>query len=304
MSSTRGPPSCTVSSRSATHESHCEAWSCGAVWSARHPVKVEAAGSNPVRTAAKEPGSSDPGSSRCSWAFTGRSLPHPDPRIPGSFMRPGLRVRLRAGTGRLDGPSIPRYPRTMAVLPTAPGGGVWRQWPGTRRALCSARTCRPRRRTGTSHGTARYVIACCGWRWSPHRVPPGPRPRPRRTRARRRHDPRMAPTPLRTRAAGKGGFSTAPRAGLTSRLVCDGCHRMSFGKCGTYAPPTKGQFNMCNCTLSGVSRTGDPTPLPRLLQGRAQQDRQTHRGRTKKIALDPAESSAIDDAPCCMPGEL
>jgi hypothetical protein len=27
------------------------AWSCGAAWSARHPVKVEVAGSNPVRTA-------------------------------------------------------------------------------------------------------------------------------------------------------------------------------------------------------------------------------------------------------------
>src|SRR5450755_1780857 len=28
-----------------------EAWSCRAAWSARHPVKVEVAGSNPVRTA-------------------------------------------------------------------------------------------------------------------------------------------------------------------------------------------------------------------------------------------------------------
>ena len=27
------------------------AWSCRAAWSARHPVKVEVAGSNPVRTA-------------------------------------------------------------------------------------------------------------------------------------------------------------------------------------------------------------------------------------------------------------
>ena len=27
------------------------AWSCGAVWSARRPVKPEVAGSNPVRTA-------------------------------------------------------------------------------------------------------------------------------------------------------------------------------------------------------------------------------------------------------------
>lgn len=75
--------------------------------------------------------------------------------------------------------------------------------------------------------------------------------RPGRTIARRPHDPRAASTPLRAGAAGAGGFSTAPVAELTSRSVCDGCHRMSFGKCGTYAPPTKGQFNMCNCTLSG-----------------------------------------------------
>jgi hypothetical protein len=61
---------------------------------------------------------------------------------------------------------------------------------------------------------------------------------------------------------------------------------------------------MCNCTLSEVPYTGDPTPLPRLLQGRSQQGGQTRRGRTKKIALDPAESSAIDDVPCYMPGKL
>ena len=37
-----------------------KARSCGAVWSARHPVKVEAAGSNPVRTASSRgPGSYD-----------------------------------------------------------------------------------------------------------------------------------------------------------------------------------------------------------------------------------------------------
>ncbi len=53
VSSTGGPPSCTVSFRSATQKTRRETWSCGAVWSARHPVKVEAAGSNPVRTAAR-----------------------------------------------------------------------------------------------------------------------------------------------------------------------------------------------------------------------------------------------------------
>lgn len=106
--------------------------------------------------------------------------------------------------------------------------------------------------------------------------------RPGRTGARRRHDPRIASTPARAGAAGAGGFSTARVAELTSRLVCDGCHRMSFGKCGTYASPTKGQFNMCNCTLPGVPHTGDPTPLPRLLQGRSQQVRQTTPGAQKR----------------------
>jgi hypothetical protein len=38
-----------------------EAWSCGAAWSARHPVKVEAAGSNPVRTAPETGSLSRPG---------------------------------------------------------------------------------------------------------------------------------------------------------------------------------------------------------------------------------------------------
>ncbi len=55
VSSTGGPPSCTVSFRSATQKTRRETWSCGAVWSARHPVKVEAAGSNPVRTASEAP---------------------------------------------------------------------------------------------------------------------------------------------------------------------------------------------------------------------------------------------------------
>jgi hypothetical protein len=193
-------------------------------------------------------------------------------------------------------------PGPFPVRPS--GGGVWRQRSGTRRGLCFARTCRPRRRTGTSRGTARSATICCGWRWSPRRAPFRPRLRPGRTRARLPLDRRAVPTPAGAGAAEAGGFSTAPAAGLTSRLVCDGCHCMSFGKYGTYAPPTKGQFNMCNCTLTGASRTGDPTPLPRPLQGRSQQRRRTDRGRTKKIALDPAESSAIDDAPCYMPGKL
>ncbi|WP_371242551.1 DUF6274 family protein [Streptomyces pimonensis] len=54
-----------------------------------------------------------------------------------------------------------------------------------------------------------------------------------------------APTPV---------SSSACAACSTSRLVCDGCHRMSSGKCGTYTSPTTGQFNMCNCT----TRRGTP----------------------------------------------
>jgi hypothetical protein len=52
--------------------------------------------------------------------------------------------------------------------------------------------------------------------------------------------------------------------------------------------------------LSGA----DPTDVLRLRQARAQKGveavrtrTRTHHRRTKKIALDPAESSAIDDAP-------
>ncbi|GAA2941820.1 hypothetical protein GCM10010478_49260 [Streptomyces erythrogriseus] len=48
----------------------------------------------------------------------------------------------------------------------------------------------------------------------------------------------------------------------------------------------------------------DPTGLLRVRQARAQKAveaarprARTHRRRTKKIALDPAESSAINDAP-------
>lgn len=165
-----------------------------------------------------------------------------------------------------------------------PGGGTWRrQLRGTRRGPCCARTCRPRRPTGISPGIARSAIACCGWRWSPHRVQLRARPGPRRTRARHPHDPRADSTPLWRRAAGVGGgFSTAPAAELTSRLVCDGCHCMSFGKCGTYTPPTKGQFNMCNCTLPEVPHAEDPAPFPRLLQGRSQRDRRPIAGAQKR----------------------
>ncbi|GHF05345.1 hypothetical protein GCM10014715_71860 [Streptomyces spiralis] len=50
--------------------------------------------------------------------------------------------------------------------------------------------------------------------------------------------------------------------------------------------------------------TRDPTPLPNLRQGRSHMWHPTPVERTKKIALDPAESSAIYDAPVALPEEL
>lgn len=98
------------------------------------------------------------------------------------------------------------------------------------------------------------------------------------------------------------GASTSARAGRpTTTVACDGCHRMSFPHGGTYGSPTTGQFNMCNCTTSRGVRPAVPTPAPRLRQGRSPNRAGTASRSTgpdtKKIALDPAESSAINDAP-------
>ncbi|MFC7510521.1 DUF6274 family protein [Streptomyces thermocarboxydus] len=78
--------------------------------------------------------------------------------------------------------------------------------------------------------------------------------------------------------------SSAYAVGSTTQLVCDGCHRMSFHKGGTYASPTTGQFNMCNCTprvlrpdLSGA----DPTDVLRLRQARAHKGVEAVRTRTR-----------------------
>lgn len=72
---------------------------------------------------------------------------------------------------------------------------------------------------------------------------------------------------------------------------------MSFRNGGTYPPHTTGQFNMCNCTPPGG-------PAQPIRQPSPESDKDAHEHRTgpgpahKKIALDPAESSAIYDAPC------
>lgn len=68
--------------------------------------------------------------------------------------------------------------------------------------------------------------------------------------------------------------TSAGDKGRTSARGCDGCHRKSFGNPQAYACPTKGQFNMCNCTgIRDSSRnirhrppaargTARATPLP------------------------------------------
>jgi hypothetical protein len=80
------------------------------------------------------------------------------------------------------------------------------------------------------------------------------------------------------RAHPPNSFS-ADASQATRTLACDGCHRISFQKGGTYTPPTTGQFNMCNCTtLRGLPQeirqpspdsdkaahrpTARPTPAP------------------------------------------
>lgn len=77
---------------------------------------------------------------------------------------------------------------------------------------------------------------------------------PSRTKVPPRYDQRR-----RTRSRAYGGLDvrlparapnspSAQASRATRTVACDGCHRISFQKCGTYTPPTTGQFNMCNCT--------------------------------------------------------
>ncbi len=136
VSSTGGPPSCTVSFRSATQKTRRETWSCGAVWSARHPVKVEAAGSNPVRTAAR------PRVDQSTRGFFVRPRV-PAPRVPAprvhapprpapdvqhsAFVTPSLNSPApRAPRGPqcpsrgLDGVTFARYSKDRASSPCGP----------------------------------------------------------------------------------------------------------------------------------------------------------------------------------------
>ncbi len=158
----------------------------------------------------------------------------------------------RAWTGRctppcvlpavLTHPSGPRYSKKQGTAPCGPpGGGVWRHRLGTRHGRRSAHTCRPRRRTGASPATAPSTTAPCDGRRAPYPAPRTPPGRPGNT---------SVPTPVP---------SSAYAAGSTSQPVCDGCHPMSFRKCGTYTSPTTSQFNMCNCT----TRRGPRRPAHR-----------------------------------------
>ncbi len=108
-SSSRGPGRCPFKAVARVRiplGARSDARSCGAAWSARHPVKVEAAGSNPVRTAGParrrvpRPGSSVGTSVRLK---IGRSAVRPrpwPPQIPTSSAGQPLRDEPRASGSR------------------------------------------------------------------------------------------------------------------------------------------------------------------------------------------------------------
>src|SRR5690606_38777111 len=88
-----------------------QTWSCGAVWSARHPVKVEAAGSNPVRTAS--PRRPAPARARGPSALSGPGLPQErtaaTPAPPATARQnPRPRAHRAAQTPRRPSPPTPR----------------------------------------------------------------------------------------------------------------------------------------------------------------------------------------------------
>ncbi len=263
MSSTSGPSSCRVSSRSATRETaERSTWSCGAVWSARHPVKVEAAGSNPVRTASvRRP------------APFGAGLRRVRRRPPGARAPRGVVPSVcEAGrAGQADPEADPR--QSVRSRPGPPTG------PTPSRALREP----PRRRPGPPVRLAR-----AGRR---------DRRRPRRPRP---HMPPARP-------------NSAPAAEPTTRGRCERCHRISFSEVGTYPLLTPRQFYMCNCTLPqgapgllaeavAASLNCDYARGWRSAEGPAKGPwrglQPSSRGQ-KKIALNPAEFSAIDDASTC-----
>lgn len=130
------------------------------------------------------------------------------------------------------------------------------------------------------------------------------------------------------RVTNGAGFPSLTVAGsyLARLMRCDGCHRISFQKGWLYTLPTTGEFNMCNCTTRRGRPPGTPAPpgpgLRRAGRTTSHRGERAHRSpvgsqpdarfpvagygqetgsrrdprpaaRTKKIALDPAESSAI-----------
>jgi hypothetical protein len=185
-------------------------------------------------------------------------------------------ARRQGGTAVLTAPPSPGTQRAGPLTPCPPsGGGVWRRpRDGMRRVLCSGHTCRPPAGSRISPDTVRSAT---GYRSSPWSAAPRATGTPKRTRHR-------VPTAARPSTCG---------ASSTRRGTCDGCHRMSFQNVGSYRSHTTGQFNMCNCTSLDGLPAADPTPLPRLQQARSQHPVPPLAADTKKIALDPAESSAI-----------
>ena len=102
-----------------------ETWSCGAVWSARHPVKVEAAGSNPVRTAVtKGPHPAGMRASSCATRVRLRAPAQPvperrsrDPQSPSDTAVRPVRRRTRARGRPVRAPQAVRPRRAPRTAP-------------------------------------------------------------------------------------------------------------------------------------------------------------------------------------------
>ena len=201
-------------------------------------------------------------------------------------------MRALCALPSLDGAILPPVPREQGLRRPAPS----RRWrmaataDGRDAGSAPGPPVGRQRRTGISRGTARSATGCRGSPWSAAPTPTGHRggatQRPREPTS--TGCPEQRPSnELVGRTVGKA-------------VACDGCHCMSFRNVGSYRSPTAGQFNMCNCTspaATGLPRADSGHPLPRLRQAAHSTPCHHRTAGTKKIALDPAESSAIYDAP-------
>ena len=238
-----------------------EAWSCGAVWSARHPVKVEAAGSNPVRTAVDWEGPYPSGVRAFvvqPEAAPGGGAAQRIPQIPSG--PPAMQTRVR------------RRMRAFCCPPgAAPGSGVLTRTPVAGYPWHRGRA-QPTRRSagrdvgdfGTASGTrvvARDAGAAAGT--------------PVRRGGHAASHPALRGLPP---AAEAPGDRSVPREKPADRSItapaqrparggrCDGSHVKTSPGRGTAAAPDRPVNLICEIALSRAH---------------------------KKIASDPAESDAI-----------